>query len=381
MSIYNKARKISKQIVGIFLKRKGEDIAEFHEWLSSNRFSVEVMEMLSSSEALSEGIKNFSRKDKNIMFIKLKGKIQKRRIQKHIIKFSVAAVIFITGCLFLFLKKSDREAEFNNRTGPVLILANGENVDLYSLKNHRFKSEGINIEISGSEEIKYSVIETNRNDRRRENVNNILIVPSQCTYRIVLNDGTVVHLNAGSRLEYPVSFVNEKRIVKLKGEAYFEVLKDSVPFSVIVNDVRIKVYGTKFGVKAYREDKVETVLVEGSVGVFWGNNQKLLKPSQLLKINTFTGVYSLVYTDTECYMAWIKGYLKYNDRRLEEVLEDISFWYGEDFEYAKEDIKELRLTASINKKLSLASILSMMEKTLNLSFVKKERGYLILNLN
>lgn len=80
MSIYNKARKISKQIVGIFLKRKGEDIAEFHEWLSSNRFSVEVMEMLSSSEALSEGIKNFSRKDKNIMFIKLKGKIQKRRI-------------------------------------------------------------------------------------------------------------------------------------------------------------------------------------------------------------------------------------------------------------------------------------------------------------
>ena len=98
-----------------------------------------------------------------------------------------------------------------------MILANGENVDLYSLKNHRFKSEGINIEISGSEEIKYSVIETNRNDRRRENVNNILIVPSQCTYRIALNDGTVVHLNAGSRLEYPVSFVNEERIVKLKG--------------------------------------------------------------------------------------------------------------------------------------------------------------------
>ena len=62
------------------------------------------------------------------------------------------------------------------------------------------------------------------------------------------------------------------------------------------------------------------------------NNQKLLKPSQLLKINKFTGVYSLVYTDTECYMAWIKGYLKYNDRCFEEVLEDISFWYGEDFE-------------------------------------------------
>ena len=108
MNIYNKARKISKQIVGIFLKRKGEDIAEFHDWLSSNRFSVEVMEMLLSSEALSEGIKNFSRKDKNMMFIKLKGKIQKRRIQKHIIKFSVAAVIFITGCLFLFINKSDR---------------------------------------------------------------------------------------------------------------------------------------------------------------------------------------------------------------------------------------------------------------------------------
>ena len=46
-------------------------------------------------------------------------------------------------------------------------------------------------------------------------------------YSLVLSDGTKVFLNADSELKYPVEFSDGKRIVDLKGEAYFEVHKEA----------------------------------------------------------------------------------------------------------------------------------------------------------
>ena len=56
---------------------------------------------------------------------------------------------------------------------------------------------------------------------------NKLTTPVGGEYSLVLSDGTKVFLNADSELKYPVEFSDGKRIVDLKGEAYFEVHKDS----------------------------------------------------------------------------------------------------------------------------------------------------------
>ena len=75
-------------------------------------------------------------------------------------------------------------------------------------------------------------------------------------------------LNAGTEFRYPVSFTENRREVYLSGEAYFEVRQDkNKPFVVWTGEVQIEVLGTAFNVNSYNSDRVEAVLVEGSVNV------------------------------------------------------------------------------------------------------------------
>ena len=74
--------------------------------------------------------------------------------------------------------------------------------------------------------------------------------PGQIT-TITLPDGTVVNLNADSRIEYPAVFYGDERRVRLEGEAIFDVVHDEEkPFVVETFRYDIKVLGTKFDVTA-----------------------------------------------------------------------------------------------------------------------------------
>ena len=98
---------------------------------------------------------------------------------------------------------------------------------------------------------------------------NKLTTPVGGEYSLVLSDGTKVFLNADSELKYPVEFSDGKRIVDLKGEAYFEVHKDSLrSFIVRMNGAEVTVLGTSFNVNTYGDDgQIYTTLVNGSVRV------------------------------------------------------------------------------------------------------------------
>lgn len=101
---------------------------------------------------------------------------------------------------------------------------------------------------------------------------------------ITLTDGTVVSLNADSRLEYPVLFRGKERRVKLEGEALFRVKHDvSHPFIVSNYATDIAVLGTTFEVRAREEEHLfSTTLVEGSVRV---QNLANLSDVQLMRPN------------------------------------------------------------------------------------------------
>jgi transmembrane sensor len=84
-----------------------------------------------------------------------------------------------------------------------------------------------------------------------------------------LPDGSKVWLNAGSRLDYTMEFGKQTRIVRLTGEAFFDVKTDSTkPFIVKAGKLAIKAYGTAFNVKAYPEENaITTTLVRGKVAI------------------------------------------------------------------------------------------------------------------
>ena len=84
--------------------------------------------------------------------------------------------------------------------------------------------------------------------------------------KLYLPDGTLVWLNAGSRIIYSQGFGVDNRKVELEGEGYFEVRRnEKLPFSVKTRDLQLQVLGTKFNFRNYPEDhEVVVSLLEGS---------------------------------------------------------------------------------------------------------------------
>ena len=102
-------------------------------------------------------------------------------------------------------------------------------------------------------------------------VYNELYVPYGKMQQLQLSDGTIVYLNSGSSLKYPVKFLKDlNRQVYITGEAYFKVSEDmSHPFIVTTDKVNVRVLGTEFNVSSYKEDEyINTVLVSGKVHLY-----------------------------------------------------------------------------------------------------------------
>eukprot|EP00825_Cyclidium_porcatum_P013253 TRINITY_DN16990_c0_g1_i2.p1 TRINITY_DN16990_c0_g1~~TRINITY_DN16990_c0_g1_i2.p1 ORF type:complete len:324 (+),score=-3.18 TRINITY_DN16990_c0_g1_i2:273-1244(+) len=94
-----------------------------------------------------------------------------------------------------------------------------------------------------------------------------ILAPVGARTVVQLSDGSVVHLNYGSKIKYPQFFSGDTREVALTGEGFFNVAHNpKCPFIVKTKRLNIKALGTKFNVQAYPEkDKVGTTLIEGKV--------------------------------------------------------------------------------------------------------------------
>jgi len=111
--------------------------------------------------------------------------------------------------------------------------------------------------------------------------------------KVELPDGSMVWLNAGSKLTYNNFFSAENRNVTLTGEAYFDVVKNAnLPLVVDCNGLQVKVLGTRFNVNAYEVGKTaEVVLEEGAVELInttTNDNFYRMKPGERIKVDLQT---------------------------------------------------------------------------------------------
>ena len=98
---------------------------------------------------------------------------------------------------------------------------------------------------------------------------NQVIVPYGSIKKIILQDSTVVWVNAGSHIHYAADLIQKTRDVYLDGEAYFSVKHDAEhPFIVHAGNITVHALGTKFNIRAYKnENKVEATLISGKIQV------------------------------------------------------------------------------------------------------------------
>ena len=157
-------------------------------------------------------------------------------------------------------------------------------------------------------------------------VRNILTTPANATAEVTLADGTVVMVNAGSKLVYPQTFSGSTREVELQGEAYFKVPHDvKHPFIVKANVISTKVLGTEFNVRYYSSKDVHVTLLQGSVAVSTSSSTKRLKPGEDAVL--YGGVLSVRAVDTMEYTAWKDGEFYFDNETLLNIAKEIGKWY------------------------------------------------------
>lgn len=191
-----------------------------------------------------------------------------------------------------------------------------------------------------------------------------LITQKDKEFWMVLDDGTYVHLNYDTKLEYPNHFVGSERKVKLTGEAYFVVAKDAKnrPFIVETANGNIHDYGTEFNVNTTKEKGVtHVVLVKGKVGVNSKHGKEyLLKPGEMATLQPGRTP-NINKVDINLYTSWNTGNFFFDGCTLAELMEVISHWYNMKVEFSSDDIQEIRFTGSIDKYEPMAPTLNAIE--------------------
>lgn len=248
--------------------------------------------------------------------------------------------------------------------GAVLILSNGHRRQLQ--KNSRPIVERDGSLISGdSTQLNYT---GSGSPADTTVLYNHLLVGRGFEYMLTLQDGTKVWLNSESELYYPVQFSSTARPVKLSGEAYFEVARDTLrPFTVEVNgQFHVNVLGTRFNIKAYPSDgHSETTLIQGKVAVSdpaQSRQAVILQPSeqavrhnnQEIEVRKVNAAYSI---------AWHEGWFYFSNEPLEKALEQIGRWYDMDFVFDAPAIRHLMVTGKIKRFENLDVILNMLATT------------------
>ncbi len=171
------------------------------------------------------------------------------------------------------------------------------------------------------------------NSETKELIYNEILVPNGKKFQLILSDGTMVHINSGTSLKYPVNFISgKKREVFLEGEAYFEVAKDEEnPFLVTTSDVGIEVLGTHFNVSSFEGAETFTVLAEGSVAVYDNNLKEenvstIIKPGE--KATLIDDKFEVNTVNIEDYLSWRKGKLSFNNEPFNEIIKKIERRFG-----------------------------------------------------
>ncbi|MGE6397372.1 FecR family protein [Chryseobacterium scophthalmum] len=195
-----------------------------------------------------------------------------------------------------------------------------------------------------------------------------LSTPRKGQYKTILPDGTEVWLNAESKLKYPTQFNNDRRLVELEGEGYFEVVHNaSKPFIVVSKNQCVKVLGTRFNINSYaNEPTILTTLVSGSVELTntQTNTPILLKPGQQSKL--LESGFDVYPVDTENFTAWTSNEFQFKGSPLKEVLRQLERWYDLDVDYT--DIPDTKVYGTISREKKLSSVLYALEKITDVQF-------------
>lgn len=293
-----------------------------------------------------------------------------KRILMKRLKWAAAAVVFIVFSITAYLSlQKKKEHVFVSDVAPgknkaILTLADGKKISLSDAMNGDVAKEaGFSITKTADGQLVYNMAGS-------ENVNdaslNTISTPNGGEWQIQLPDGSTVWLNAASSIQYSLNIGTAKqRLVKLDGEAYFEVAKNVAhPFIVETDKQSVEVLGTHFNINSYKDERVtKTTLLEGSVRVSHNttNESEVLKPGEQSLVSVSGMDVKEVNVDEA--IAWKNGYFMFDNERQESILRKVARWYNVEIEYADADAKNVMYYGTVSRFEKISKVLTKLEQT------------------
>lgn len=199
--------------------------------------------------------------------------------------------------------------------------------------------------------------------------------PAWTRVQFSLPDGTTGWLNSNSSVRYNGTFVSDRQVT-LKGEAFFDVVKDEKrPFRVSTEEIVVKALGTRFNVASYENEKsVEVVLEEGKI-VLSGReipSPRLMDPNELIVFDKASKNITSETVQPQKYIAWTEGKLVFRNDPVDVIARRLERWYNVDVEVMEGFTDDLRLRATFTDE-NLEEVLYFLKRSLPISY-KIENG-------
>lgn len=223
--------------------------------------------------------------------------------------------------------------------------------------------------------------------------------------KLQLPDGTEVWLNSGSKISYANDFTGPTRQVTLKGEAFFDVVKDAGrPFIIHTDAVDIKVLGTAFNVRSYPDENLtETALIRGSVEITLHaspDKKIVLRPSEKLIVKNDSSLVAaggqsrepreappllsltkVHYVDhardsSTMEMLWTKNKLVFDGETLQQVALKLERWYGVHVIIQSDKLKNTEYNGVFEDE-NISEVLYALQLTDNFNYTIKKKEVII----
>lgn len=264
----------------------------------------------------------------------------------------------------------DKEAAFQRFLSKTQVAAEKKVIKKHPLHKYMYAAAAIALLClisfasywSGSEQVKKQFAEM------------VIEAPLGSKTKLYLPDGTLVWLNAGSKITYSQGFGVAERKLQLAGEGYFEVTKnEQIPFEIKTKELELRVLGTKFNFRNYPEDEEISVdLLEGKVSLknsLKNNSLCYLEPDQKAILNKRNGELQISSVEAEYASEWTNGFLFFDEDLLPDIAKELERSYNVKITLEDSLLATFRFYGNfVRKEQSIRDILDMLASTGKLQY-------------
>ena len=192
---------------------------------------------------------------------------------------------------------------------------------------------------------------------------------------LTMPDGSKVWLNSGSRIIYPEKFRGQFRQVYLDGEGVFDVVSDSkMPMVIRTGNTSVKVYGTKFNLKAYPEESItEISLLEGSVEFSVSGREDArysMAPGETITYDKENSKVSMKRFSVADYTSWKDHKYYFRNKSLEYIARQLERTFNVTIIIRNEEIRDTKYHMAFVNGESIDEILHYIKMYSNVSVVR-----------